>query len=184
VLAIVPHPEDDEARVLISIKSNLGPRPPALAFEIEQVGTAPVIRWKGPVELGSEDLTGTGRDPSSGRAAVLAFVKGAGRAVGSKEVAEALNMNENTARWHLSQAVKDGQLIRAGAGLYRSAAGPNGTPHNSVVPDHIDDTTECDQSCYRCGGSLKASLDRPGWLQCQACGWWSRMDDPAYARRP
>ena len=182
VLAIVPHPEEDGVRVLVGIKSNLGPRPPALAFEIEQVGTAPVIRWKGPVELASEDLTGAGRDPSSGRAAVLAFVRGASRPVGIKEVAQALNMNENTARWHLSEAAKAGQLIRVGPGLYRSAADPNDTTHNGVVPDHIDDTTECDRRCYSCGGALEAPADRPGWLRCQACGLWSRVDDPAYAR--
>ncbi len=184
VLAIVQHPTEDGVRVLVSIKGNLGPRPPALAFEIEQVGTAPVIRWKGPVELASEDLTGAGRDPSSGRAAVLAFVRGASRPVGIKEVAQALNMNENTARWHLSEAAKAGQLIRVGPGLYRSAADPNGTTHNGVVPDHIDDTTECDRRCYSCGGALEAPADRPGWLRCRACGLWSRVDDPAYGRSP
>ena len=182
VLAITRHPEEEEVRVLICVKSNLGPRPPALAFAIEQAGMAPVIRWKGPVELATKDLTGAGRDPSSGRAAVLAFVRGASRPVGIKEVAQALNMNESTARWHLSEAAKDGQLIRVGAGLYRSAADPNGTPHNGVVPNPVDDTTECGLRCYSCGGLLVEPPDRRGWLLCESCSLWSRTDDRAYAR--
>lgn len=184
VLVVGQHPEDDDLRVLVSLKSNLGPRPPALAFEIEQVGMAPVIRWKGPVELASEDLTGAGRDPSPVRSAVLAYVKGAGRPVSSKELAEDLGLKEATARWHLHQATKDGQLVRVGAGLYRPASGSNGTTHNGVVPSHIDDTTtECGQRCYRCGGELVEPEDWPGWWTCRGCGLWSRRDDPAYTRR-
>jgi putative DNA primase/helicase len=184
VLAVVRHPEDDNTRILFGLKSNLGPRPPALAFEIEQVGMAPVIRWKGPVELTSEDLTGAGRDPSPVRSAVLAYVKGAGRPVSSKELAEDLGLKEATARWHLHQATKDGQLVRVGAGLYRPASGSNGTTHNGVVPSHIDDTTtECGHRCYSCGGELVEPEDWPGWWTCRGCGLWSRRDDPAYARR-
>jgi hypothetical protein len=197
VLAVVQHPDDDEARVLVRIKGNLGPRPPALAFEIIQEGMVPVIRWKGPVELAAKDLTGAGRDPSPERAAVLGFVKGAGRAVGIKEVAEALGMKESTARWHLAQAAKAGQLVRTATGLYQypTTSSPNGSNNannaNNLQSVHINGVGDVgfvgvvgkDGSyCYRCGGALKASLDRPGWLQCQACGWWSRMDDPAYAR--
>ena len=181
VLMVGQHPEDDDLRVLVSLKSNLGPRPPALAFEIEQAGTAPVVRWRGPVDLATTDLTSAGRDPSPVRSAVLAYVKGAGRPVHSKEVAEALGLTGTTARWHLHEAVKAGQLVRVGAGLYRPAAGSNGTTHNGVVPDHFDDT-ECGHRCYSCGGLLVEPEDRPGWLRCLACGLWSRVDDPAYAR--
>jgi DNA repair protein RadA/Sms len=183
VLAVVRHPEDDNVRVLFGVKSNLGPRPPALAFEVAQVGMAPVIRWKGPVELASEDLAGAGRDPSPVRSAVLAYVKGAGRPVGSKEVAENLGLNINTARWHLHQAAKAGQLVRVGAGLYRPASGSDGTTHNGVVPNPVDDTTECGHRCYSCGGVLVEPPDWPGWLRCVSCSLWSRIDDPAYARR-
>jgi hypothetical protein len=204
VLAVVQHPEEDEVRVLICIKSNLGPRPPALAFEIERVGMAPVIQWKGPVELASEDLTGAGRNPSPERAAVLAYAKAAGRAVGIREVAEALNMNENTARWHLSQAAKAGQLVRTATGLYQypTTSSPNGSNNtnnanntNNLESIHINGVGDVGDvggvgdggrryhRCYSCGGELVEPEDRPGWWWCRGCGLWSRRDDPAYARR-
>ena len=203
ILAVVQHPEDDQVRVLVSIKSNLAARPPALAFEIERVGMAPVIQWKGPVELASEDLTGAGRNPSPERAAVLAYAKAAGRAVGIREVAEALNMNKSTARWHLSQAAKAGQLVRTATGLYQypTTSSPNGSNStnntnnaNNLESVHINGVGDVGDvgavgddgrryhRCYSCGGALVEPEDRPGWLRCQACGLWSRVDDPAYAR--
>ena len=200
ILGVLPHPEDDDVRVLVSIKCNLGPRPPALAFAIEQAGTAPVVRWRGPIDLAATDLTSAGREPSPERAAVLAFVKGAARPVGIREVAEALNMNENTARWHLSQAAKAGQLVRTATGLYQypasssSNSSNNANNANNLESGRIngvgdvggvgvvgDDGRRCHR-CYSCGGALEAPADRPGWLRCQACGLWSRVDDPAYAR--
>jgi hypothetical protein len=203
ILAVVQHPEDDDARVLFSVKSNLGTRPPALGFEIAQAGTVPVIRWKGPVDLSANDLTGAGRGPSPERAAVLAYVKAAGRPVGSKEVAEGLGLNENTARWHLSQAAKAGQLVRTATGLYQypTTSSPNGSNStnssnntnnaNNLESVHINGVGDVGgvgvvgkdgSHCYRCGGLLVASPERRGWLRCSGCGWWSRADDPAYAR--
>jgi hypothetical protein len=200
ILAVVQHPEDDELRVLASIKSNLAARPPSLAFEIEQAGTVPVIRWKGPVDLSANDLTGAGRDPSPERSAVLAFVKGAGRPVGSKEVAEALGMTTSTARWHLSAAAKAGQLVRTATGLYEypTSSSSNGTNSsnntnnaNNLESVHINSVGgvgdvgavgDDGRRCHRCGGLLLASPDRPGWLRCRGCGWWCREDDPALRR--
>ena len=43
--------------------------------------------------------------------------------VGPKDIADALGKNEGTVRWHLSQAVKDGQVERIATGMY---APPNG----------------------------------------------------------
>jgi DNA-binding transcriptional ArsR family regulator len=194
ILAVVQHPEDDQVRVVTCIKSNLSARPPALAFAIEQAGTAPVVRWRGPIDLAATDLTSGGRNLSPERAAVLAYVKAVGRPVSAKELVENLGLNDSTARWHLSTAAKAGQLVRTATGLYQypttsSTNSSNSTNNaNNLESVHINGVGDVGvvgkdgSHCYRCGGALKASLDRPGWLQCQACGWWSRMDDPAYAR--
>jgi hypothetical protein len=207
VLVVGQHPEDDDLRVLVSLKSNLGPKPPALGFVIEQAGTAPVVRWRGPVDLATTDLTSAGRDPSPERSAVLAYVKGAGRPVGSKEVAEALGMTTSTARWHLHQAAKAGQLVRTATGLYGcpTTSNPNGSNNtnntnnaNNLESVHINGVGDVGDvggvgavgddgcryhRCYSCGGPLQEPEDWPGWLRCEACGLWSRTDDPAYTRR-
>jgi hypothetical protein len=57
-LFVAPHPDDPDGRVLAVSKTNVGRRPPALAYRV--VGSAsgpPVVDWAGPVEVTADGLT-------------------------------------------------------------------------------------------------------------------------------
>jgi len=132
-LMVGPDPDDETRHVLASTKSNLGPRPASLAYRVvADADGVPSIRWEGTVSLTARDLLRQEREPSPERQQVLAYVKGAGRPVGPKDVADALGIAEHNTRYHLSRAVKDGQLARHGTGLYMPLTQTHThNPHNT-----------------------------------------------------
>jgi hypothetical protein len=148
VLCVAPHPDDPETMVLAGVKANLSRQPASLIYRVEETtyaypdgssGHVPRVRWLGEVDIAADDLAMAApgdRELSPERAAIVAYVKGAGRAVGIKDVAEALSIKESTARWHLAEAVKAGQLARAATGLYAAPTTP--TPNNTNTTNHIE----------------------------------------------
>lgn len=58
VLAVVPHPGDPRLKALVSLKSNLGPKPPALVFRIVPAGDSSAAEWIEEIDLGADDLVG------------------------------------------------------------------------------------------------------------------------------
>jgi hypothetical protein len=62
------HPDDETARVLACVKSNLGPRPPALVYRLSEDPVFQVARigWHGPLEASAQDLL-DGPDSNQGR---------------------------------------------------------------------------------------------------------------------
>jgi hypothetical protein len=58
VLAVVPHPGDPRLKALVSLKSNLGPKPPALVFRIVPAGDSSAAEWIEETELNADDLAG------------------------------------------------------------------------------------------------------------------------------
>ncbi|MDD5307606.1 MAG: AAA family ATPase [Deltaproteobacteria bacterium] len=63
VMCIMQHPNDPQLRVLACVKTNLGPRPQSLVFEIVPEGGSAVVRWVGPTDLDA-DAIGGGRGAS------------------------------------------------------------------------------------------------------------------------
>ncbi len=56
VQLVVPHPDDDDLRVLSVVKSNLAKKPSSLLYRIESHGRASRIRWGGVSPLDAETL--------------------------------------------------------------------------------------------------------------------------------
>jgi hypothetical protein len=55
-LLVGKSPDDEGVRVLASVKSNLGPMPPALSYTIEPAGDVSRIRWGEEVDLFADEL--------------------------------------------------------------------------------------------------------------------------------
>jgi hypothetical protein len=55
-LLVAKDPEDENRRVLASVKSNLGPLAPSLRFAVEGVGEVPRIAWGGESTHGADSL--------------------------------------------------------------------------------------------------------------------------------
>jgi len=49
-------PDLPSSRALVSVKSNVGPPAPSLAYEIQDAGDTGVFRWTGPVDVSAADL--------------------------------------------------------------------------------------------------------------------------------
>jgi hypothetical protein len=165
-LLVAKHPDDETRRVLASTKSNLGPPPPSLAYRL--VGTendAAAIRWEGIARHSADELLSSSSELSPERQEIITYVLDADSPVGPKDIADALGKNEGTVRWHLSQAVKDGQVERIATGMY---APPNGYQQ----PNHTNGVDTGRLNPVGDVGPLVtlerlSAWDRPG--QCREC---------------
>ena len=84
------------------------------------VGSVPCVAWLGEVEIEADDLAMAGvggREPSPERQHLVAYVVGRGAPVTAEEVAAALEITPDAARYHPSRVARVGQLQRVATSL-------------------------------------------------------------------
>jgi hypothetical protein len=131
-LAVAPHPNDDELRVLVSQKGNLSKKAQSLAYTIVTAENgAARIEWRGTVDLNADDLLNTNKTEEARAKAWIADKLKDGPVLAAKveEDRKEANISESTLkrakkklpivskkdgpndewRWHLVQGVQEGQ---------------------------------------------------------------------------
>jgi hypothetical protein len=82
-------PEDADTRVLACLKTNLGPQPASLAFQVSHDDSGLKLLWQGPTELAADELLTVGkRTPPLERAKEFLLNQLKGRAVETGQLLE------------------------------------------------------------------------------------------------
>jgi AAA domain len=124
------NPDDDEQYILTVAKSNLCLKPPKLLYRIvSDVGSddeRPYIRWEGVTTITDQELSRKPPQDNQGdkRNTILKHLKGAyPGALTPQQVADALDIDVNTANVTLYRMFQTDQVAKEGRGRYVAHSG-------------------------------------------------------------
>jgi hypothetical protein len=137
---VIPHPDNQNQRILTTTKNNLSKQPVNLVFEvIEKTNSIPCIQWLGETDLTLSTLFNTSANVSLLRQDILAVLKDSITPLGPAEIVERTGYNYSTIRATLRRMHLAQEIASPARGLYT-------TPHHPCLTKkastHSDVTTE------------------------------------------